>query len=380
MKIHTGKIKKLSKKFEVYNNIFISKSNLLYNFDLLTSITNHDLIPVLKSNAYGHGIEQITEILEKRTLPYIAVDGYFEALRIKKLSRQKVLVMGQINPVNFSRINTKNLTFVVHSTDTIEAIGRTNKLFKVHIELETGMNRHGVKPRDLDAFLHNISKHKNIRVDGIMSHLADSDNSNNSFTKHQVRLFDKCVEKIIEFGFKPKYIHIAQSAGSVKVNSKYANCVRSGIALYGVSPLQIKDKSFDKLKDLKPVLRLSSTISKTLELKKNETISYSQTYKAKDKTTIGILPIGYYEGVSRQLSNIGKVAKNESYAPIRGRVCMNHTIIDITKSNHKLYDEITLISNDKNSDICVMNLCKKYNLFSYSILCNLSSDIRRTIV
>lgn len=377
-----NQLKSLEKKYNVYNNIYISESAILNNYDLIKKVASTEyLIPVLKSNAYGHGLHQVAKILKKRTPPYIAVDGYFEALDIHKTSNQPILIMGSIKDINFLKIKPRNFTFCIHEISTILAMKKSNKKYKVHIEIESGMNRHGVKEKDLDKFLNILKKAKKIKVDGIMSHLADADNPATTINiDNQVKIFDNCVEKIIKKGYEPKYIHIAQSAGSIKIKSKYANTTRSGIALYGITPLGQHDKYSIIYKNLKPALKLTSSISKINKIKRNETVSYNHTWTAKKDSSIGILPLGYYEGIPRKFSNNGFFLYKNKKMPIVGKVCMNHTMIDITKTPTKINDEITIIDNDKNSPISINKICHTHNIFNYEFLVNLNQNIRRSII
>ncbi len=378
----SNKIKLFEKKFDVYNNIYISRSAILNNFDIFTKLSPGGfVIPVLKSNAYGHGLQQITEILKARRFPYVAVDGYFEGLKIHEMSKQPVLVMGAIKNSNYDGINPRGYAFVVHDIDSVRSIGQTKKKFLIHIELETGMGRHGVRIDELNDLLNEIKKYKNIIIDGAMTHLADADNPKS--VKHvnlQTSRFDIGVKMIIDAGFNPKYIHIAQSAGSVKVKSKYANSLRIGIAMYGITPLELNDKLANKLHDLRPALRLTSTIDKVLNVDCGETVSYSRTFTAKRNSRIGILPLGYYEGLPRALSNIGRVRWRNKYLPIAGRVCMNHTMINITDCKAKKDDEVIIISNNPQDQLSLNNICQQYGLFNYGVLVSLNQNIRRTIV
>lgn len=377
-----AKVGSLEKGFEVYNNIYVSCSATLNNFDFFVRISpGHQLIPVLKGNAYGHGLKQITEILKARSFPYIAVDGYFEALRIHEISKQPVLVMGAIKPENFRSVKTKNYAYVLHDTKTLKAMSETSKKFKIHLELETGMGRHGIRLDELEDFLKQISKAKNLKLEGVMSHLADADNPESTkYLDLQTERFDKAVEIILKTGFKPTYIHLAQSAGSVKVHSKYANTLRVGISLYGVNPLEPNDKYANEFQALRPALQLNTTIAKVLELDKGESVSYGCTYVVKRRSRIGVLPLGYYEGVPRQLSNVGMVGWENEFLPIVGRVCMNHTMIDITDSKVGFGDQITVISSNPKNILSLNNISQSYNIYSYSLLVGLNQNIRRTIV
>ncbi|NTW61138.1 alanine racemase [Candidatus Saccharibacteria bacterium] len=377
------KPKKLDRQLAVYNNILISKSAILNNFDLLSNMSPSEgyVIPVLKSNAYGHGIKQVARILQARRFPYIAVDGYFERLEIAKVSKQPVLIMGAIRPENYSKVSTSRSAFVISDTPSLMAVGRTKKRFKVHIEIETGMGRHGLRLDELSKFINELKKYPKIYVEGIMTHLSDADNpKTDEYVIQQVNKFDQAVELFLESGIKPKYYHIAQSAGSTKAISRYANTIRPGIALYGISPLDNDDVYYKKLANLKPALTLTSTIAKTMNIDKGGSVSYNRTFRAKKNSRIGILPLGYYEGVPREFSNTAYVTAKDKKIKIVGRVCMNHTMIDITDTNLGIGDKIEIISNEKTSPISLDNICKRHGLFNYLVLVKLNENIRRTII
>lgn len=375
-------LRKFEKQFKSFNNISISRSAILHNFDYFQSVNPAGyVIPVLKANAYGHGIFEITTILKERNFPYIAVDGFYESLTIHNISKQRVLVMGAIQPDNFARMDFERVAIVVHDDATVEALGSLKKKIKVHIELETGMARHGVSTEGLPAFLSLLSKYPTLEIEGVMTHLADADNPNDdSYDDEQVELFDRAVEKILSLGIKPKYFHIAQSAGSTKIVSKYANTLRVGIALYGINPLVVGDKSYDKLSKLKPALQLTSTITKVVKLDKGNSVGYSRTFIADKPTRVGVIPLGYYEGLPRTLSNVGLVQYGNDYLNIVGRICMNHTMIDLASSGAQVGDEVVVYSFNQTSKIAIDNLCHAHGLFNYSLLAGINQNIRRRIV
>ena len=214
-----------------------------------------------------------------------------------------------------------------------------------------------------------------------MTHLADADNPKDTkFNEKQTRLFDKGVEVILKAGYKPKYIHIAQSAGSTKITSEYANSIRIGMALYGINPLAVTDKYYEKLNTLKPALTLTSTITKIVQLKAGDTVSYGRTFTVDKPTKIGVIPLGYYEGLPRVLSNNGLVELEDSYAPIAGRVCMDHTMLNLEAIDINVGDSVTVISSDIRSKVSVRNICSEHDLFNYGLLVGLNQNIRRRIV
>lgn len=371
---------KLEKSYIPHSRIEVSSSAILHNLDFFTRLNNMPAIPVLKGNAYGHGIDLVARILKARKLPYIAVDGYFEALRIREVSRQPVLVMGAIHPENYKRMKYDNFAFVVHDEASIRALGETRRRLKIHLEINTGMNRYGVKPGDVPGFVQLIQAYKNLTLEGVMSHLADSDGDDPTTVHMAVRQFDSCVEAIRSIGVYPTIIHIAQSAGSLTSRSKYATAFRLGIGLYGINPFPKGHDMHERLKNLRPALTLKSTVTKIINLQKGDKVSYNYTFTAAKDMKIGVLPLGYYEGVNRALSNVGSVKINGKFTKIVGRVCMNHTMVSLDGVSAKEGDEVTIYSGNPADENAIDSLSYRHKLFNYTILTALSRDVRRVLV
>lgn len=373
-------LKQFEKEFVTHNQIEVSRSAILHNLALFEALSKQPVIPVLKGNAYGHGIELVATALKGASIPYIAVDGYFEALRIREISDQPVLVMGAILPDNFQRMKYDRFTFVVQDTATITALGKTGKRIKVHIECNTGMNRYGAKFDEFNVLLSAIKQHKNLELEGLMSHLADSDGYDPATVDSAVQQFDACVEMVRQEGFSPTVLHVAQSAGSLKANSKHATAMRLGIGLYGINPFPKNHQLHHKLQDLRPALQLTSTITKIIELEKGDKVSYNYTFIAPHKMRIGILPLGYYEGVNRALSNVGTVKIDSTFTPIVGRVCMNHTMINLDGIEAAVGDQVVVYSNNSTDKNAIDTIALEHKLFNYNLLTALSSDVRRILL
>lgn len=373
--------RRFEKEYVTHNLIEISQSAILYNIQLFENLTGKVTIPVLKGNAYGHGIELVAQILKNKRLPYIAVDGYFEALRIRNVSKQPILIMGAVLPENFSRLKYDNFTFVVDNVPVIQALGQTGKKIKVHLECNSGMNRYGAEPDEINDLTKLILSYKNLELEGVMSHLADSDGDDPSTVDKAVTIFDACVEKVKAAGANPTMFHVAQTAGSLQAKSKYANAIRVGIGTYGINPFPPTHKLYEKLHtELQPALRFTSTITNIHTLKKGDKVSYNYTFTAPYSMKIGVIPVGYYEGVNRALSNKGIVKINNDYSQITGRVCMNLTMISLENTNAQIGDPVTIFSNNPADANSIDNISKTYGLFNYNLLTALSSDIRRVIV
>jgi alanine racemase len=371
-----------SNDYQTLNLINLSSDNLIHNYNLFKNLNPKlQIIPVLKANAYGHGIKQVASILNSTDCPMIAVDGYFEASKLIDISSKRLLVLGYILETNFHLLNTKRCSFVVQDLKTIKELNKLGKKVNIHIEINSGMNRLGTDPEQIEEFLKVIGESRNISLEGVMSHLADADNEiDNSFSLRQVEIFDQTVSKILDYGFKPKYIHIAQTAGSTKVTSKFATTMRLGIGLYGLSPLNSKDKYSKLLSDLRPVLNFETTLIKKINLKPGDRVSYNGIFEAKKNMTVGVLPMGYYEGIPRALSNVGLVKYKDQYLKIVGRVCMNHVIVDLENLSIDIGEKIEFISSNKTDKNSVENICKANNLFNYSLVTGLSESTRRRIV
>lgn len=364
------------------NRIDIYADRLLNNVSYLQrQHPTYGIIPVLKANAYGHGLSQVAEVLNAASCTFLAVDGYFEAGKLRHITRHPILVMGYIRPENVRLLDTKRCSFVIQDKTGLKAFGERGRPVRVHIELNTGMNRMGLASSELDSYLRTLKKYPNLQLEGVMTHLADADNPHDDrFTDAQVRLFDQLVEHIHEKDFQPQHVHIAQTAGSTKARSRYANAIRLGIGLYGINPLDRQDPHHFDLAGLQPVLELKSTIIKVVELQKGDRVSYNGIFTAAKPMRIGVLPVGYYEGIPRELSNVGCVLYGSEPLQIVGRVCMNHLMIDLGTTKAKVGTEITVISADSAQPNSVARFSVEHGLFPYALVTGIASSIRRNVV
>lgn len=367
--------------FEPLNTVEISRSAILHNYDLIQRLNKDKQVwPVLKSNAYGHGIENIAQILKARKFKYVIVDGYYEALKIWNISKQPVLLIGVMDPKNLKNVNFKNTALTVYDLDTVRELGRIGKKVRIHIKIDTGMRRQGIEIDQIADFVKEVKKYRNIEIEGIMSHFSNADDPDNSYTKLQKDRFKKAL-KIVEKEYgKVRYVHLGASAGSLKLGKNGTNALRIGKAIYGYNPYEPSDPKYKKYKGLKPALTLKSRIINEKEIKKGEKVGYGCTYTAKKKMRIGVLPLGYYEGIDRRLSNKGFVKFKDKDIPIIGRVSMNLTTVDLTGTNVKRWSHIEVISpkiEDKNSIDSMAEIC---GTIPYVILVKLDKATRRTIV
>lgn len=375
------RLPKPKSKLDVYNRIEISKKALQSNAEFFLKKTGLQIMPVLKSNAYGHGLEIVAKALQDMDFPFIAVDGYFEAEKLRKISKKPILVMGMIKPENIKRIKTGNTAFVVHDKATLTGFGALNRRIKIHLEINTGMNRYGIDPAELDIYLSLIKRYPKLELDGIMTHLADPDSKNDENIRSAIDIFDRTVAHVHKNGFEPRLIHAGQSASSARLKSKYTNATRIGLSLYGINPFLPDHELYKDYKSgLKPALKLVSTISKVNKLKAGDRISYNYTFTADKPMRVGVLPLGYYEGIDWNLSNKGTVKYDGKFLPIVGKVCMNHTMINLDGTDAVPGDEVVVFSDDFDDENSLNAVAWRHGLFVYSLMVKLSHDVRRVLV
>lgn len=369
-----------SKKYISLNRVEMSQKNLLFNFDFFRNETQVKIWPVLKSNAYGHGIKQVAKMLEKRKFEYFVVDGYQEVLEIRKVSKRPILMIGAMRPENFKNIKWKNLAIMVQDKKTIKALGKSGKKVTIHLKVNTGMNRQGIEIVDLRSLIVEIKKYPNLILEGVFSHLAEADGVDLTKTDKQLKQFEKAIEIIRKSGIEPKFCHLAATSGALKIKSDQVNAVRLGIGLYGINNLEKQDKYFKKLEKLKPMLSFKSCFTTLRKIKKGERVGYGGTWQSKKDTNIGVIPVGYNEGLDRRLSNKGFVKYKDKFYPIIGRICMNLAMVDLGNIKAKLFDEVEVISNNSKDKNSIANMAKQCETISYDLLVGINSSTRRIIV
>ena len=334
--------------YKTLNRIEISRKNLLQNYRFLSAINKKiKIATVIKSNGYGHGLVEVAQILDKVGAPFFCVDSLFEAYELYKAKiKTPVLIMGYTNPENL-KIKKLPFSFAIFDLQTVEILNKHQPGCAVHIFVDTGMSREGVTMEDLPDFLKTLKK-LNVKVEGFMSHLAGGMNN------LQIQRFHQAQKLVKKFGFNPKWIHLGI----------HGNMARMGLKLY----LQ------------KPILKFISHLVQVKKIKKGDSVGYDRTYKAKKDTIIGIIPAGYYDGVDWGLSSKGFVKIKNIFCPIIGRVSMNMTTIDLSKTSAKTGDKVIIYSDnpqDKNSIENTAKICQK---IPYEILVNLAESTKRIIV
>jgi alanine racemase len=358
--------------YQPLNRITLNESQLITNYNHLNNaIKEINITPVLKSNAYGHGLVHIAPIVDKLKPEFICVDSLAEANILKKLGiKSEILIMGTISEMSLQKKLPFQLTIV--SLESLQMIIQTQKNAKVHIFIDTGMNREGVKIDELTEVLAQIKK-SSLQLVGVMTHLAIAHDKNNTLTKTQIKNFIKAKKMVLDAELKPKYFHIGGSDAINWISPDIANIVRVGRLIYGI---QAK-----RLKAIKPILQFQSTITQIKQITKGESIGYSATYTAQNDMTIALLPVGYNDGLDRRLSNKGVVFINAEACPILGLISMNMTVIDISNLSQKIKvgDQAVIFTSDDTKQNSIENSAKIIDTNPSDLLVGLHASTRREV-
>ena len=333
---------------------------------------NVTLMPVVKANCYGTYINYREDILNEFSIVAIAASEEGAALRDLGY-KNEIFCLNQPNITDLEEIVENNISIGISSKDFLRKLSEKKEKITVHIEIETGMGRTGVAISDLEDFIEEIKKAKNITVEGIYTHFSVAD-VDKEYTELQINKFKKALEIAEDKLGKLKYIHTSASNGILNFKDSNFNLVRPGIIMYGYESFEgAKEKI-----DIKPVAKLISTINFIKDVKKGESISYGRKFIADKNIRVATVPLGYADGIRRGYSENGYVIVNGKRAKIIGTICMDSFMIDVT--NIPNVEEGTKVYIWDNDIITLDEIAKKLNTINYEILCTISSRVPRKYI
>ncbi|PWU22666.1 alanine racemase [Candidatus Cerribacteria bacterium 'Amazon FNV 2010 28 9'] len=364
------------------NRIEVSKDALVHNYRELQRInTKCGVIPVLKSNAYGHGLAQLAQVVDTFKAPLVAVDSLYEAYELQKFHvKTPILILGYTQPDNF-KVKRLPFQYAVYDARLLKTLDRYQPGVKIHLFVDTGMSREGIPLSQLRAFITEAKKCQHISIVGLCSHFADADTHESEMTQKQLHAFEDARKIVKDEGITISYTHISASGGALHVDNSPFSHIRVGLVLYGFSPLSSSDPDNAKV-DVHPALSLHSTLVQVKTIAKGSSIGYGCTFTAKKEMTIGILPLGYYEGVDRRLSNVGCVTIRGTMCPIVGRVSMNMTTIDVSNATTAAVgDDVVVYSDNPSDPNSIQTLAGHIGSIPYELLAaGLSESVYRKLV
>lgn len=329
------------------------------------------LMPVIKANAYGHGFLTVAKICQKsKEVNRICVVSLDEAIELikNKLTKKPIMILSFFNQEEkkLALAIKNNTIFPLYSLENAKLLNkvgdRLNKKIKVHLKIDTGASRLGILPAEALDFVNALKKYKKLELEGIWSHFASSEDDF-AYTKNQHEIFKLVCENLKNNNINIPIKHIACSAAAMAYNFTHENALRIGLSLYGLYPSN--NKSAIKLK---PALSWYTTVIQVKTLPAGAKIGYGGTYTTNRPTKIAILPVGYWDGYDRRLSNHGYALIKGERCPILGRICMNICMVDVTNLTVKAGDKATLIGKDKSKNISVDDLAKWCETINYEVV------------
>ncbi|TSC84841.1 MAG: Alanine racemase [Parcubacteria group bacterium Gr01-1014_13] len=329
------------------------------------------LMPVIKANAYGHGFLNVAKILQKnKETDRVCVASLDEALELikNKLTKKPIMILSFFDQDEKKLALTikNNVIFPLYSLENAGLLNKvgesTGKKVKVHLKIDTGASRLGILPREALDFIDKLKKYKKLYLEGIWSHFASSEDDF-TYTKNQHEIFQSVCKNLKDRNIFIPIRHIACSAATLSYKFTHENALRLGLSLYGLYP-----SSKNSAIQLKPALSWYTAIIQVKTLPTGTKIGYGGTYTTKRPTKIAVLPVGYWDGYDRRLSNHGYVLIKGKKCPILGRICMNICMVDVTNLSVKAGDKVVLVGKDKTKNISVDDLAKWCGTINYEIV------------
>ncbi len=365
--------------------IEISKNNLLHNLAQFKNIApQSEIWPVVKSNAYGHGVAEVVKILnEVPETSGLALASLDEALALVDLTTKPLMVLSYFDrdEAKLELAAKRAISLPIYdlgAIDFLDALGKKIKQnFLVNLKIDSGTSRLGFRVEEATSAINYVLSKSNLKLHSIFTHYAESESEDLSFSRKQLSIFTDITKN-----FPDIKIHSACSAASVSLPESQATLIRLGLSLYGLLPSEPTKLRAEAINlDLKPILALKTTIIQLKPLKNGESVGYNRTYKASHDAQLAVLPVGYWEGLSRLLSNKASVLVKGVLCPIRGNVCMNLTMLELPLDlDVKVGDTVTLLGTDGDNQVTVEDWAKISLTINYEIVTKLNPQLPRIII
>lgn len=365
-----------------FNRVSVDLSALKHNYlHLRQKSSGIDFLAMVKADAYGHGMIRCSRSLEEGGCDKFGVAELREAVLLRQGG-----IVGQIfsmigfEPADADAFLEYDIIPVVYDKQSLHNLSKCgvkrDRDVGVHIKVDTGMCRLGVSLDETEEIIEEIKKLPHLYLAGIASHFPSADDRASSSTTD-------CIAKFVQFqekagSNKSVVCHIANSGGTLYFPQSHYGMVRCGISLYGYYP---DGRGKEERGDLKPVMSFTTRVLQVKEIEAGTGVSYGSTFIAKRRTRIAVLPVGYEDGFSRHLSNCGEVLIRGRRAPVRGRVCMNLCMVDVTDiGGVEPGDQAVIIGKQGEESITADEIAAKVGTISYEILCMIGNTNEREFV
>ncbi len=368
----------------------VNSASLRHNFSAVKSIVPKDahIMAVVKANAYGAGAIKASEIFLQEGANYLGVATLDEALELRShFSKTPILILGYSPNSNASMLIDNDLSAMIFSLEQAEVFSQTalksQKRLKVHLKIDTGMHRLGLEPnfKSIET-IKKIRALKGLEVEGIFTHLSNADAKIKTHAKNQMKAFNAFLEQLLNQKIEFQYRHAYNSAGILSLCSgnenRFLNLYRPGIMLYGFYPSNGMKETCPTI--LKNVISLKAQIVQIRSVKKGEFIGYGEHFYTNEETLVGVLALGYADGLMRALGNRIQVAINNQLAPLIGKVCMDQCFVKLNNIEAKEGDEVILFGDKSAKANDASEIAALLNTIPYETISTLSKRLERVYI
>ncbi|PUD38701.1 alanine racemase [Helicobacter pylori] len=368
----------------------VDTASLRHNFSAVKSIVPKDahIMAVVKANAYGAGAIKASEIFLQEGANYLGVATLDEALELRShFSKTPILILGYSPNANASMLIDNDLSAMVFSLEQAEVFSqaalKSKKRLKIHLKIDTGMHRLGLEPNFKSIeIIKKIRTLKGLEIEGIFTHLSNADAKIKTHAKNQMKAFNAFLEQLLNQKIEFQYRHAYNSAGILSLcngnENRLLNLYRPGIMLYGFYPSNEMKESCPTI--LKNVISLKARIVQIRSVKKGEFIGYGEHFYTNEETLVGVLALGYADGLMRALGNRIQVAINNQLAPLIGKVCMDQCFVKLNNIQAKEGDEVILFGDKSAKANDASEIAALLNTIAYETISTLSKRLERVYI
>jgi alanine racemase len=353
----------------------------------ITSIRKHigkqtKFMYVIKANGYGFGSKSLLAYLPLDQIDYFGVSRINEALEVAETCNKPILLLKNTFTEEISQgIHFNNIEYTISDTSTVDAISsylkKANRQIKIHLKVNTGMNRLGIPLSELDAVINDVLKRPEFELKGIYTHFANADDKSSDFTTMQNNLFNTVIAKH-KSRLPAVLFHAANSAATAAFPETHHDMVRCGLICYGIMPPLLEALDIDL--SLKEAIEIRTKVIQVLAIEANQGVGYGQSYIAKEATRVASIAIGYADGINRSLSNKGVVWINGHLCPIIGNISMDQMSIKLDHVPAKIEDDVYLVSPEKNALLTTNQLAKLCKTLPYELLISIGGRVDRVYI
>lgn len=355
----------------------IDLQTLRSNFHQLTKTTGVTVMPIVKANAYGHGLERVALELQSAGAKWFGVARIEEALFLREIGiHSGILVLGYTPPARVAHAVNKDISLTVYDCNVLKEYAAQaqglQEIIKLHAKIDTGMGRLGIMLKEATDFLKYISDNECLRLEGIFTHFACADEPDKDITHMQINNFNQILKEIKKHGIATPLIHCANSAGAINFPQARFDMVRAGIALYGHPPAQ----STHLPSEIFPAISWKTRLISIKQLPAGYGVSYGHRYHTKQEERIGVIAVGYGDGLRRRPGN--QVLIRGKKVDIVGTVCMDQSMVQLDDlPEAQIGDEVVIMGRQNGAEISATDIADQWETINYEIICGLAARMPR---